>query len=114
MVIVLLPVYIVPVVMVRVAVLTLLFSVKLFDELVLFKVNILNVVAPVICASAAPVNCTVLVDAVKLPVLLKLPKRVWVKELASKVAPLETVIFPLTVIAPAAVLVPPLDTVRLL
>ena len=70
--------------------------------------------APVIVALVAPVNCTMLVPAVKLPLLIQLPTMVWVKLTASNVTEGEMVIVLFIVTAAAAVFVPALDKIRLL
>lgn len=69
----LLPVCIVPVVIFNVATLTLLLSVTVLVDEFLLIVNVLNVVAPVIVASLEPVNWTVLVPAVNVPLLIQFP-----------------------------------------
>lgn len=112
-VIVLLPVFIEPFVILTVATEILLrrFILLLAEDLLM--VNILKVVAPLIAASAAPPNVMVLVAAVKLPEFVQLPARVWVKDDALKVVDAPMVRSPFTVIAPPAVFVLPLDRIRL-
>ena len=75
------------------------------------RVRILNVVTPLTAASKAPVNETVLLPEVNVPLLVKLPERRCVEEPAANVAPLPMVRSPLTVMAPDAVFVPPVENV---
>lgn len=112
MVMVLVPVCINPVVMLSVGTLILLLSWTMIDEDVLLSVSILKVVTPVMDDALLPVSVTVLVPAVNVPELVQLPFNVWLKLPALKVVPVEMVISPLVVMAPVAVLVFPLDTVR--
>ena len=109
MVNVLAPVFIYPVVMFTVEALTLFNNVTTLADELLFIVNTLNVVAPVIVISFVPENMVVLVAAVNVPLFTRSLLIVCVKELASKLTAGSIVKTPFVVIAPAAVLVPPFD-----
>lgn len=113
MVSMLLPVFMKPVVMLMVATLTLLSrsARRLPDDLL--RVMILKVVAPVIVVLVLPENTMVLEDAVKLPAIIQLPSRLCVNDDALNVVEAAMFRSPFTVMAPAAVLVLPLETVRL-
>ena len=73
MVMVFAPVSSVPKVISNVGTETLLLSVMVFTDAVLFIVKILKVVAPVMVLFDAPLNCTVLVPAVNVPLLIQSP-----------------------------------------
>lgn len=79
----------------------------------LFTVSVLNAEAPVMDASAAPVNEIVLEPAVNVPLLMKLPLIVCVNVPAEYVTPEPIVRSPFTAEAPAAVFVPPFENVKL-
>lgn len=110
---VLLPVVMVPVVMFSVPTLTLLSKPSSRLEEDLFRVRLAKVVAPLIVVFNVPVNAMVPEEAVKVPLLIQLPSMVWVKVDALKVVEAAMVRSPFTVTAPPAVLVLPLDSVRL-
>ena len=80
---------------------------KVTPEL-LFTVKLLNVVAtdPKICCALVPVNCMVLVDGVKVPLLTQFPLMAWVKILAFKVVPNPIVTALFIVVPPSNVFVP--------
>ena len=105
-------VLILPVVMVSVPILISLAKVSTAAE-VLLTITVLKVVAPVIVVFEDVVKLIVLVDAIKVPKLLKLPVMVCEKVEASKVAGLFMIRLVFTVIMPPGVFVPPLDEIRL-
>src|SRR5262249_2518794 len=109
---VLLPVSILPLVIVTDVADTLLLRTRMFEEELLFTVNPLNVVAPETEASSTPMNCTVLVPGVNVPLLIQLPLSECEKVPPSNVTPLEIVRSPFTATAAPALLVPPPDNVR--
>lgn len=113
MVSVLFPVFKLPAVIIMVDTLILFSNVT--DEVAdLLTVILLNVDTPEIEAFGAPVNWTILVPALKVPLLFQLPIIVWVKLPASNVVEVAIVNALLTVILAPAVLVLPLERIRLL
>lgn len=114
MIILFAPVNILPVVMFKVAAVASFNNVTVLVATDLFRVNTLKVVAPVIVALLAPVNCTVPDEGVKVPLFTQLRKMVWVNVPPANVVVREMVKVPFTEIFPAAVFVLPFDTIRLL
>ena len=76
--------------------------------------RLLKVVGPLIYAVAGPKNSTVLVPAVKFPLLFQFPYIEWVCEEALKFVPDPIVKLWVVVIFPVAVFVLPFDKTRLL
>ena len=89
-----------------------LFNEREVVETDLLSVRILNEVAPVIDTLEVPVNCTVPVEGVNVPLFIQLRNTVCVYVPDAKAVEASMVISQLTVIAPAAVLVLPLDKIR--
>ena len=81
---------------------------------VLLTVILLNADTPEIEVFVAPLKLTVLVPAVNIPLLIQLPFIVWLKVAALNVVDAAMVNALLTVIAAPAVLVFPLERIRLL
>ena len=108
------PVSSVPRVMFSVATETLLNKVMVTVDEELFMVSILNVVAPLMVAFWVPKSSTVPDPAVKLPLLTQLLYTEWVKVPEIKVVPVPIVMSLFIVIEPAAVLLPPVEKLRLL
>ena len=84
----------------------------LLDAAFLFTVRVLNVVAPVMVLLVPPTNCTVLVLAVNVPLLIQFPESECVNREALNVVEALIVRLPFTVSPAAAVFVFPLVSVK--
>lgn|SRR6185312_377137 len=108
------PVSILPLVMLRIGTEILFNKVTVEVAADLFIVRILKVVTPPMVELLLPVNWTVLVEGVNVPLFTQLAKIVCVYEPPANVVNDEIVIVPLTVTFPAAIFVFPFERIRLL